>query len=357
MNSTIQQAAMVLSVMFLAVSPANGGPPPNPTSSDATGNTAGGSFVLLNNTGSFNTAFGRSALHDNTTGSANTASGVAALENNTTGSDNTASGAAVLFSNTTGSFNAAFGRTALQNNTTGLNNAAFGRSALFTNTTGTNNTALGRNALLRTISGNSNLALGQGAGALLTSGSNNIYLSHPGVATESNTLRLGSTHTRTFIAGVFGKLVTGGAAVHVNSAGQLGTVVSSARYKQDIQPMGEQSAKVQQLRPVTFHYKEEPTGPMQYGLIAEEVAKVYPELVTRNADGAIEGVRYEELTPLLLNEVQRQQQELAELRAQNAQLQTALAQQDKEQRAQQAALAARLERLEAAGVRTTRAQR
>ena len=123
--------------------------------------------------------------------------------------------------------------------------------------------------------------------------------------------------------------------MRITSTGQLGVLFSSARYKQDIQPMGEQSAKVQQLRPVTFHYKEEPTGPLQYGLIAEEVAKVYPELVTRDADGRIEGVRYEELTPLLLNEIQQQQQEMATLRA------------------QQAALAARLERIEA-GIQTTK---
>src|SRR5207342_976870 len=109
-----------------------------------------------------------------------------------------------------------------------------------------------------------------------------------------------------------------GNTVLINSAGQVGVLLSSARYKQDIAPLGDQSEKVQQLRPVTFHYKQELTGPMQYGLIAEEVAKVYPDLVTWDAKGTIEGVRYEELTPLLLTALQHQQQEIATQKAQNA---------------------------------------
>jgi hypothetical protein len=145
---------------------------------------------------------------------------------------------------------------------------------------------------------------------LLTSGSNNIYVGHLGVASESNTLRLGSTQTRAFIKGVVGTALSGNTVV-INSAGQLGVGVSSARYKQDIQPLAAQSEKVHGLRPVMFHYKTEPSGPLQYGLIAEEVAQVYPELVTRDADGVIEGVRYEALTPLLLKELQDQHQQIA----------------------------------------------
>jgi hypothetical protein len=99
--------------------------------------------------------------------------------------------------------------------------------------------------------------------------------------------------------------------VVINNAGQLGVVLSSERYKQDIAPLTTQSEKVQELRPVTFHYKTEANGPLQYGLIAEEVAQVYPELVTRDADGVIEGVRYEALTPLLLKEVQEQHRQMA----------------------------------------------
>ena len=148
-----------------------------------------------------------------------------------------------------------------------------------------------------------------------------------------------------------------GSQVLITSNGQLGVLASSARYKGDIEDMQERSAGVHKLRPVTFRYKTDEEKRLQYGLIAEEVAKVYPELVVKAADGTIESVQYHELIPMLLNEVQHQQHELAELKAQNAQLQRVLAQQDKEQQAQHAALAARLEQLEAAGARTTVAQR
>jgi hypothetical protein len=158
---------------------------------------------------------------------------------------------------------------------------------------------------------------------LLTSGSNNIYLGHAGVATESATLRLGNVQTRAFIKGVVGVPISG-LHVTINAAGQLGVAPSSERYKQDIAPLAvQESEKVHQLRPVTFHYKTEANGPMQYGLIAEEVAKVYPELVTRDADGAIEGVRYEELTPILLKELQAQHRQLT---AQAQQMQAVLQQ-------------------------------
>jgi len=213
------------------------------------------------------------------------------------------------------------------------------------------------------ISGNLNLALGFDAGDHLISGSHNIYLGSPGgAADESNTLRLGSEdQTRAFIAGVSNTPIIGN-TVMIDSNGQLGRLVSSARYKQDIQPLGAQGEKLQQLRAVTFHYKQAPQGPRQYGLIAEEVATVYPELVTRNAKGEVEGVRYDELAPLLLNEVQQQQhqlraqaqqmstvsQQLAELKAQNEQLRA----QGKEQQEQNAALAARLAQLEEATART-----
>ena len=185
-----------------------------------------------------------------------------------------------------------------------------------------------------------NTAIGWGAGANLKTGNHNIYLGHPGSASEARTLRLGNLQTRAFIAGVAGKPVTG-TTVLINSAGELGTLVSSARYKRDIQDMGERSQKLLQLRPVTFRYKQDAQGQRQYGLIAEEVAKVYPELVVPGADGKVEGVQYHELIPMLLNEMQRQQQtlttqtqqlsvqaqEMTTLKAQNEQL-TALAQQN-----------------------------
>jgi hypothetical protein len=154
----------------------------------------------------------------------------------------------------------------------------------------------------------SNIAIGVAAGTNLTSGSNNIDIGNQGVAAESNTIRIGtkSTQTATYIAGIYGTSVSG-SAVMVSSTGQLGAVVSSERFKTAIAPMGENSGKLQQLRPVTFKLKTDPKGPLQYGLIAEEVAKVYPDLVIRDQAGRIAGVRYDELAAILLNEVQQQQ--------------------------------------------------
>ena len=327
-------------------------------------NTASGTFALASNTtGSSNTASGTGALASNTEGWANTASGAEALASNTTGSGNTASGLKTLGSNTTGSGNTALGVFALGTNTTGGDNVASGTAALasntegwantasgayalYSNTTGSGNTALGAFALGSHTTGSSNLAIGNLAGADLVTGSNNIYLGHKGINFDSNIMRLGETQTRTFIAGIFGSTVGSGSPVVINSQGQLGTLASSARYKRDIHAMGEHSQKMQQLRPVTFRYKEDQEGQLQYGLIAEEVAQVYPELVVRGATGEVESVQYHQLIPLLLNELQHQQQtleaqgqHLAELKAQNARLQAALVH-------QHAAVATRLEQLE-----------
>jgi hypothetical protein len=312
-------------------------------------NTAVGINTLLNNTGGdFNIATGANALRDNTTGNSNTAIGANALLNNTGGDFNIATGANALRFNNIGNSNTASGVNALLNNTSGLRNAAFGANALRDNSLGQYNTALGWAALLR-AKGHRNLALGVNAGHLLTSGNDNIYFGNEGVGPESNTLRLGQVQTRTFIAGIFGRTASGGIPVSINSQGQLGTVVSSARYKRDIRAMKEESQGLLKLRPVTFRYQEDAEGQRQYGLIAEEVAKVYPELVVRGAKGEVEAVQYHELIPMLLNEVQHQQQaltaqshQLAELKAQNARLQAALVQQN-------AALVARLEQLEQGG--------
>src|SRR5262249_44189360 len=158
---------------------------------------------------------------------------------------------------------------------------------------------------------------GVGAGANLTSGDNNIYLGNSGAVTESNTMRLGQpvTHTRTFMAGITGVPVSGSTVV-VDSNGQLGILMSAARYKRDIEDMRDSSQGLYRLRPITFRYKQDSQGQRQYGLIAEEVAKVYPELVVRGAKGKVESIQYHELIPMLLNEVQHQQQEIAALKAQ-----------------------------------------
>jgi Chaperone of endosialidase len=281
-------------------------------------NTASGySALLLNTTGHENTASGYQALNQNSTGTSNTASGVNALYSNTTGSDNTAFGFDALFSNTTGSSNTASGYAALHSNTTGNQNTASGVDTLQNNTDGSNNTASGVDSLRANTTGSSNIAVGFEAGSNLTTGSNNIDVGNVGVAGESNTIRIGThgTQRATFIAGIYGASVTG-STVMVTPAGKLGVATSSERFKTAIAPMGANTAKLGQLRPVTFHLKTDPHGALQYGLIAEEVAKVYPELVIRDESGRVDGVRYDELAPMLLNEVQQQAAVIRELKAQ-----------------------------------------
>jgi hypothetical protein len=193
--------------------------------------------------------------------------------------------------------------------------------------TGSKNTAVGSGALANST-GTKNLAIGfQAGGALI--GNNNIYIGSAGVGTESQTMRLGVAQTRTFIAGIAGASVRGTTVEIDTSTGQLGVTSSSARHKRDITPMGDRSEKMLELRPVTFAYREDPQQVTRYGLIAKDVAQIYPELVTRTATGEVEAVRYQELVPMLVDELQkvhedlrqalrrleRQHHELANLRA------------------------------------------
>jgi endosialidase-like protein len=312
-------------VLLLNVTPSWGqpvchSPGCNPTVSDANDNTAGGSNALKNvdetpiTGGLFNTAFGSGALFSVVSGGGNTAFGADALSNNTA-DRNTALGLAVLESNDTGHDNTAIGANALTANTTGNLNTATGFQALFTNATGANNTAIGAKALKKST-GTKNIGIGYQAGVTLVTGNNNIYIGNQGNGDEFQTIRVGTAQAQTFIAGITGASVGNSSTVIIDTAtGQLGIPTSSARYKRDIAPMGSQSEKVLQLRPVTFAYKSDAQGTTHYGLIAEEVAAVYPELVTHTASGEVQTVKYQELIPMLLNELQRQRQELAELRA------------------------------------------
>src|SRR5262249_44593839 len=185
----------------------------------------------------------------------------------------------------------------------------------FTNAVGNNNTAVGAKAL-RNSTGTKNIGIGYQAGVNLTTGNNNIYLGNAGAGNESQTIRIGTAQTQTFIAGIATAGVNNAAPVMIDAAtGQLGLLVSSARYKRNIAPMRTQSAKVLALRPVTFGYHDEAVNVTHYGLVAEEVAAVYPELVTRTAAGDILTVDYLELIPILLNELQEQQKELQDLSA------------------------------------------
>jgi hypothetical protein len=185
--------------------------------------------------------------------------------------------------------------------------------ALYSTTTGNYNTGSGTDALFHNTTGSTNIAEGYKAGFNLTTGSNNIDIGNQGVAAESGKIRIGTTSTQTaaYIAGIYGTSVTGSAVV-VSSTGQLGVTVSSERFKTAIAPMGSDTAQLGQLRPVSFKLKSDATGTRQFGLIAEEVAKVYPELVIRDQSGRIDGVRYDELAPMLLNEMQQQQQRIAD---------------------------------------------
>jgi uncharacterized coiled-coil protein SlyX len=294
-------------------------------------NTATGSIALTSNTtGVRNTANGFAALNSNTTGERNTATGRAAMVNNTTGNNNTADGHDALFSNTTAIRNTASGSFALFSNTTGPNNTALGYFALFSNTTGNSNTADGYDALLNNTTGVSNIALGNFAGSNLTTGDQNIDIGNVGVAAEANTIRIGTlgTQTATYVAGINGAGVTG-VAVKINAAGQLGTAPSAARFKDEIKPMDKASEAILALKPVTFHYKKEidPESIPQFGLVAEEVEKVNPDLVVRDANGKPYTVRYEAVNAMLLNEFLKEHHTVQEQEATIAQLKSTAAKQ------------------------------
>src|SRR6266566_3895060 len=283
-------------------------------------NTATGSIALsTNTTGVRNTADGFAALNSNTTGERNTATGRAALTFNTTGNNNTADGHDALFSNTTAIRNTATGSFALFSTTTGPNNTAIGYFALFSNTTGNSNTANGYDALLNNTTGVGNIALGNFAGANLTTGHQNIDIGNVGVAAEANTIRIGTegTQTNAYLAGIYQTNIAKGLVVKVDSDGHLGTVGSSERFKDAIKPMDKASEAILALKPVTFHYKKEldPDGTPQFGLVAEEVEKVNPDLVVRDADGKPYTVRYEAVNAMLLNEFLKEHKAFLEERS------------------------------------------
>jgi hypothetical protein len=268
---------------------------------------------------------------DGDIGGGNTAGGAGALFSITSGLDNTANGAQALYSDTAGSFNTATGYATLGNTIGGNLNTATGNQALTSNTGGTGNTADGTNSLWLNTTGNYNTALGYYAGSNLSTGSYNIDIGNNGVAGESGTIRIGTTNqTATFIAGINGTPVSGTAVV-VDANGQLGVAPSSARFKNEIKPMDKASEAVLGLKPVTFHYKEEvdPKQVPQFGLVAEEVAKVDPDLVARDSNGKVYTVRYDAVNAMLLNEFLKEHRRVEELEAAVKQLQSTVAKQQK----------------------------
>ena len=299
-------------------------------------NTATGVNALFSNTtASYNTANGTSALFHNTTGSQNTATGINALANNTTGNSNTANGVNTLYRNT-GDSNTATGVQALFNNTTGNDNTGIGTGALFSNTTGDQNTAVGRNALRNNNTGTGNIALGRDAGTDPGIGSNNIYIADTGFAGDNNVIAIGAisasgtAYAKCFIGGIFGTTVTG-SAVQVGSDGQLGVATSSKRFKDDIKPMDRASESILALQPVTFRYKKEidAGSAPQFGLVAEEVAEVNPDLVIYR-DGQPYTVRYDQVNAMLLNEFLKEHRTVAELKDLTQKQQAMIAQQQKQ---------------------------
>ena len=298
----------------LAVSPPpDGGYPGN--------NTAEGQdalFSLTSSTVTDNTAIGYHTLYNDTNGFFSTAVGSLALFSLTSGNNNTAAGYKALYSNTTGHDNTANGAAALQSNTSNANTAN-GAGALTKNTTGDSNTADGYRALTNNTTGADNVALGYYAGASLTTGSDNIDIANMGVAGESNTIRIGTQgeQVATYVAGIYGATASGGTAVYINSSGQLGTATSSARFKRDIRLMDKESEALLALRPVTFRYKQQldPAGIPQFGLVAEEVEKVNPDLVVRDADGKPYSVRYEAVNAMLLSEFLKEHKAFLEERS------------------------------------------
>jgi hypothetical protein len=343
-------------------------------------NTATGAGALLVNTADNNTAFGAVALFFNTIGTANTAVGAAALFNDTTGGDNTATGTDALYSNTDASFNTATGFQALKNNTAG-NNTATGADALIFNTTGVGNTAHGNNALRNNIdgtlntangvqgllnnthgtlntstgaatlitnttgssntadgvnalfstNGDNNTAVGKGALGASTTGNNNTALGFgagSGVTAASNVICIGANvagndvDNSCYIGNIFGDTSSGGTAVFVNTNGRLGTTTSSRRFKDSIKPMDQASEALFALKPVAFRYKKEidPAGTSQFGLVAEDVEAVNPDLVVRDKDGKAYSVRYEQVNAMLLNEFLKAHRKIQEQEATMTQL-------------------------------------
>jgi hypothetical protein len=302
-------------------------------------NTATGVYALYQNTtGSRNTAVGRAALANNFSGGENTATGYTALYYNTNGIWNTATGDSALYYNTTGSFNTAIGSQALRSNTTGLRNTALGHVALFFNTEGNGNMATGDSALYHNTNGSFNTANGQGALPNNTTGDENTalgYFAGGSVTTANNVIVIGASvpgqnvSNSCYIGNIFGQLSPGGTGVFINSAGKLGTTTSSRRFKEDIKPMGKVSEVILALKPVIFHYKKDidPQGAPQFGLVAEEVEKVNPDLVVRDESGEIYTVRYEAVNAMLLNEFLKEHRKVEELKNE---FQATVAQQQKE---------------------------
>jgi len=288
-------------------------PAPPPDGGYPGGNTAEGTGASRDlTTGTFNTAVGNFSLTLNTEGAFNTGVGNSALRNSTTGDNNTACGSEALLSNTEGSGNTAVGVGALEKNTTGFGNTGIGTTALQSNRDSVGNTAVGSGALINSnpsVSFGFNTAIGLGAGENVTTAS--------GVTAIGANMKAKNVSLSTWVANIYGKTTQNGMTlpVIVSADGQLGTMASSERFKKDIATMNEASEAILSLRPVTFHYKTDSKGTPQFGLIAEEVAKVNPALVLPDNEGKPYTVRYEQVNAMLLNEFLKEHRTVQGLKA------------------------------------------
>ena len=296
-------------------------------------NTATGAGALLSNTANENTATGAAALLSNTTGESNTAAGGLALISNQDGNRNNAVGDRALFSHTTGDYNNAvgvfalasdtegeannaFGDEALNANSTGNDNTAMGDNALHANTIGSDNTAIGRNALSNNTVGSANTAVGSFAGDAVTTADHVICIGHSG-ANVSNSCYIGHIYGATIDPGT-------ATAAAIDASGKLGTMASSRRFKRDIKPMDKASEAIHSLKPATFHYRSDAKNTPCFGLIAEEVAEVNPDLVVRGEHGEIHTVRYDAINAMLLNEFLKEHRKVQEQEAAIAQLKSGM---------------------------------
>jgi uncharacterized coiled-coil protein SlyX len=323
-------ACFGLAPMAQAVGPDTDGTIPGSNNGEGIG------VLVSRTTGVWNTGTGFEALNHLTAGNQNTATGLRALTNDTNRGFNTAVGALSLFSNTSGFFNSATGAYSLAHNTDANYNTANGYGALYYNTEGQYNTATGFGALYRNVSGGGNTANGYGTLTANTTGSNNTALgifSGSGVTTANGVIAIGSSGANVsnscFIGNIFGTTVSGGTAVFINSFGQLGTVSSSRRFKNDIKPMDNASEAILALKPVTFHYKRDTKDTTQFGLIAEDVAELSPDLVVRDEKGEIYTVRYDAVNAMLLNEFLKEHRTVQELKSTVAKQEARIAQQQK----------------------------
>jgi hypothetical protein len=356
MKTLVPTLLIICSLICFAFLSNSQGVVPPPDGGYAGGNTAEGSSALLSRTaGMYNTAVGIYSLLSLTDGNFCTGVGAGTLLSNTA-DENTATGAGALFSHTDGGGNTANGAFALFSHTSGIDNTVVGDRGLLLTTTGGFNTAIGQAAMLNNDTGSNNVAIGVQALGNNISGSDNIVLGNvagTGVTTANDVICIGAggenVDSSCYIGGIFNATSAAGTAVFINSVGKLGTSTSSQRFKEEIKPMEQASEALFALKPVSFHYKKEidPQSTKQFGLVAEDVEKVSPDLVVRDKEGKPYSVRYDQVNAMLLNEFLKEHRKVEELEATVARQQKSFESKVAEQNGQIEALTSGLQKVTA----------